>query len=142
MAGRPCPSPGAARRATNPRSQTLGFLSLHRCIFRKCRSLRHFEKRGIPAQTNPNEGRGRKWGGVIPLSSKLGAQEASRKGTTLVFLHPQLSGPRGAPLSFRNRPLQGNHTRPGEASPSHGQVVKAGMGFKQKQAFSSLASWP
>lgn len=35
-------------------------------------------------------------GGVIPLSSKLGAQEASRKGTTLVFLHPQLSGPRGA----------------------------------------------
>lgn len=44
-------------------------------------------------------------GGVILFSSKLGAQEASRKGTTLVFLHPQLSGPRGAPLSFRNRPL-------------------------------------
>ena len=60
-------------------------------------SLRRFEKRGIPAQTHPNRG----WGGsLLPPSSR--PRRSSRKGITLDCLHPQLSGPRGAPLRFRN----------------------------------------
>lgn len=53
------PEPRGCQGGREPARPDAGFLitaSLY--IFRKCRSLRHFEKRGIPAQTNPNKGKG------------------------------------------------------------------------------------
>lgn len=49
------------------------------CIFRKCQSLRHFAKRGIPAQTNPN------WGGGGDPSPKSGPKRRCWKGTSRAF---------------------------------------------------------
>lgn len=112
------PEPQGCQEGREPSKPDAGFLispSLY--IFRKCRSLRRFEKRGIPAQTHPNRG----WGGsLVPSSSR--PKRSSQKGITLDCLHPQLPGPRSAPLRFRNtvHPPRGNHTLPGVASPSQG----------------------
>lgn len=86
----------------------VSYLSIAVYIFRKCRSLRRFEKRGIPAQTHPNRG----WGGsLLPPSSR--PKRSSQKGITLDCLHPQLPGPRSAPLRFRNTV----HPPPGKSYP-------------------------
>lgn len=53
---RPAALPRLQVSGHEPAGPDAGFLirpSL--CVFRKCLSLRLFEKRGIPAQTNPNE---------------------------------------------------------------------------------------
>lgn len=116
--GRPSPSPRVARRAANPRSQTLGFLSLHRCTYLE--SADHSDAlKSVAFQRKPT----RTGGGADPFFLQVrgprGAPRRASPWTVCTHSFQALEVPRSV-LGILYTPHQGNHTLPGVASPSQG----------------------
>lgn len=120
----------AGREPAKPDAWLLISPSLY--IFRKCQSLRHFEKRGIPAQTDTN----RVKGGRNLASPKFGSKRRCRKGMTLAFCTHSFQ----VPLLLGTVPC-GKHTLPGTAPPSQGLVSEDWDGIQTKVGF-QLAGKP
>lgn len=99
--------PPGCHRGANPRSQTLGFLSVRRCTYLE--SANQSEKHGIPAQTNTNRVKGRR----NLASPKFGSKRRCRKGITLAFCTHSFQ----VPLLLGMVPC-GKRTFPGMAPPS------------------------